>query len=451
MKNETIPYFDVITEIVEYFKEHYDTSEDSIFELIKTASWKIALKKEGHDENKIEKVEKYTIDQGMQRFKRKGTFEDYVELIDYVITGLPQIGIHHDERDIIRKALLKVVRKHMHHEFVVTAADSDDVQVFDTSPEPESESLDTSPPPDASSYKIPHKSMLVGRNVYGGLFLARFPYVMEHFGSPGANKLLKEMINNGYEGPRTIKEINRSAKYPLKNLCVYNKAFVDLYGEKHFNKMIGDSTKRKGIVGVFVKWAGTPEMVIKKAPEYWKKFYDFGRLESRLKEDGKGIVRLLDGRVNSSFCNSLTNYYKGIGKVIGYELRVEQTTCVFKGSDYCEWEITWGGAKHKTDATTAKVEEERGPESPMEKKVMTPNDIFNIVVSELEGHIGDILALGITKKALQKVGISKDYVSEVEMKSALNIHIEPALYAFMSPDKAKECVRTIEKKIGMRE
>ena len=438
MKNETIPYFDVITEMAEYLQEHYDISENSIFELIKLTSWKIALKKEGHDEDKLGKATKYTIDQGMQRFKRKGTFEDYVELIGYVVKSLPQTGIHHDEKEITRKALLKIVRKHMHHGVVVTTADSGDIQVTDN-------------------------GTLTGKNVYGGVFLAQLPYIREHFGKSGANDLMKEMIKNGYKGPTTIREVNRSVKYPIVYLCIYNKAFIDLFGEEHFEKMARNSAKKKGIVGVFVRWAGTPRVVIKKSPEYWQKFCDFGRLEPKLKEEDRGVLRLLNGRVNSLFCKYLTNYFMGVGEAINYEVAVRHTKCVFEGSDCCEWEISWGNNKYKTEVTTPKHTEDPGSRLSMEKGevipvdksftgkgALTSNEIYNLVVSELEGYLGDILALGITKKALQKVGTSEDYVTVSEMKKALKAHIAPSLQSFMFPDKAEECVRAIENKIIAR-
>ena len=75
------------------------------------------------------------------------------------------------------------------------------------------------------------------------------------------------------------------------------------------------------------------------------------------------------------------------------------------------------------------------------------NEIFNIVVSELEDHLGDILAKGITKKALEKVGSSEDEVDEVDMKKAIEVHIKPTLPAFMFPENASECLRVIEKRI----
>jgi hypothetical protein len=76
-----------------------------------------------------------------------------------------------------------------------------------------------------------------------------------------------------------------------------------------------------------------------------------------------------------------------------------------------------------------------------------PNGIFNAVVKELEVHVGDILAKGITKKAVEKVGSSADLVSAPEMGKALEGHVFSSLTSFMTQDKARECVRAIKKKV----
>ncbi len=75
------------------------------------------------------------------------------------------------------------------------------------------------------------------------------------------------------------------------------------------------------------------------------------------------------------------------------------------------------------------------------------NDIFKMVVSGLEVHVGDILALGVTKNALRKLDSSEIYVTPDEMKQALKSHIGPALLSFMSPDMAKKLVSKLIKQL----
>ena len=77
-----------------------------------------------------------------------------------------------------------------------------------------------------------------------------------------------------------------------------------------------------------------------------------------------------------------------------------------------------------------------------------PNQIFETTTSELERHVGDILAVGITRKALKKYGYSEEGVTLAQMQTALRKHVGPALVSFMSQDTARTLIRQIEKKIA---
>ena len=79
------------------------------------------------------------------------------------------------------------------------------------------------------------------------------------------------------------------------------------------------------------------------------------------------------------------------------------------------------------------------------------NEIFTIVVSELEKQLGDILARGITKKALVKVASNENVATEMDMIKAMDIHIKPTLTTFMTPDKANVIIRHIKVKLRGRQ
>ncbi|MFO7792641.1 MAG: hypothetical protein R6W73_06635 [Candidatus Saliniplasma sp.] len=65
------------------------------------------------------------------------------------------------------------------------------------------------------------------------------------------------------------------------------------------------------------------------------------------------------------------------------------------------------------------------------------NKIFETVVEELN-FVGNILSLGMTKKAIKNEGAIPDSVSKKEMKKAIRNHIEPALHDFVSKKKARK-------------
>ncbi len=74
-----------------------------------------------------------------------------------------------------------------------------------------------------------------------------------------------------------------------------------------------------------------------------------------------------------------------------------------------------------------------------------PNKVFNIVVEELS-FVGDILSVGITKKAVISQGATPEDVTVDVMKEALDSHIIPSLYDFMSKRKAENWrVNTLKK------
>ncbi len=76
-----------------------------------------------------------------------------------------------------------------------------------------------------------------------------------------------------------------------------------------------------------------------------------------------------------------------------------------------------------------------------------PNKVYSIVVSELETVLGDILAAGITKKAIVSMGYDPDSIGPDEMKKALRGHIQNSLGSFMAPDKSKAFIKKIEKRL----
>ena len=443
MKSE-LSYFEIIYEITEYFTKHYDVQENMIFEVIKSGSWEVALKMDGQENVEKRKASTHTIEQAMQRFKNKGTHKDYTDLIEYILLSFPHIGIHDSDIENTRRALRKIVRGHI-HDGDTAATEKEDGHDCRVDNDPENET-DTDPYAfDSKKYKIPSDKLLIGRNVYGGIFLGRFPYILEHFGNSGANELLKEMIKNGYGGPRMLREINRSAKYRLKDLCIFNKTFIDLFGEDDFYSMMKDSAKRRGIVGVFIKWAGTPKLAIQKGPEYWSKFYDFGIMESKIVEDGCGIIWLKDSRVNSLFCASITHYFRGVGEAIGYKLKVEHTKCVFKGDNICEWELIWCNDEPRLSIMEDIIDQDRG--STITGDRLSGPELYKLTISELDLYVGGILAKGVTDMALNKVGASEDYVTVDDMRKAIKVHIAPTLPSFLSPEKVEECINRIEKKI----
>jgi len=76
-----------------------------------------------------------------------------------------------------------------------------------------------------------------------------------------------------------------------------------------------------------------------------------------------------------------------------------------------------------------------------------PNDLFQSVVEHL-GFLGDIFSVGIVKKGISKQGADPESVTCPQMIEALDDHIIPSVQSFVTPQKADEVRRKIQKTIS---
>jgi hypothetical protein len=181
------------------------------------------------------------------------------------------------------------------------------------------------------------------KNVYGGTFKARLKIVKSKHGEDGLDNLFQKMIDKGYMGPTKAEDFKIREKYPIKHFIIFLESYEELYGWKSLEEMSIKAPRKKGIVGWFVRWAGTPELLIKKASEYWPNFYDFGRIEGVLVNDKKGI---LTGhgicKTSPLFCKILTPYFQGVFENLNLtNPKCVHTKCEYRGDDVGEWVLTW--------------------------------------------------------------------------------------------------------------
>ena len=66
------------------------------------------------------------------------------------------------------------------------------------------------------------------------------------------------------------------------------------------------------------------------------------------------------------------------------------------------------------------------------------NATYSCVVTDLEVYIGDILAAGIIKIGLKKVGAEPETATPEQMKKAIDAHIGPAIESFVGLEKARQ-------------
>ena len=199
----------------------------------------------------------------------------------------------------------------------------------------------------------------MNRNVYGGALYARVLSLKHKFGMEGLQQTLAEMKKMGYAGPTDIEHIRPKQKYPIEYLQQMNQAILNIYGEEKLQQVAQDTANKKGIVGVFLKWAVTMEMIMKRAPDYWSEFYDFGTMRSESSGNEHKLI-LHDAYIDKLSCKYLTSYYKGILKVANIKGDISHTKCVGRGDDHCEWEIITGEQKKEQSIHTKEEIEEAG-------------------------------------------------------------------------------------------
>ncbi len=182
-----------------------------------------------------------------------------------------------------------------------------------------------------------------GKHVYGGTFVALMRYIRERKGKGGMDALFRKMAQNGYRGPASIEGFKLKGKYPLRDYLIFMETVEEMYGPEVVNEMSRAAPKKKGIVGWFVRWAGTPGMLFRKAGEYWPQFYDFGRIEGELVEDGKAVIRGYSVCASPILCRAHAHYFVGAVESIGLKnVRCEHTKCECRGDEFGEWVVVWG-------------------------------------------------------------------------------------------------------------
>ena len=181
-----------------------------------------------------------------------------------------------------------------------------------------------------------------GKFVYGGALQARLRAIQGKQGTSGLRKCIKLMRKAGYSGPKTIEGIKAKKKYPLTDFLILIYTYRDLYGKRALDELSREAPKKKGIVGMFLKWAGTPKLVIRKAGDYWPQFYTFGELNGSVITDTKGLLIGSGVCADELMCQSLSKYFEGVlenAKV--KKIKCEHTKCELRGDKIGKWVLTW--------------------------------------------------------------------------------------------------------------
>ncbi len=175
----------------------------------------------------------------------------------------------------------------------------------------------------------------------GGIAFSKLSFVKEKYGKEGLERMLKKMVELGYNGPMRIEEIKLGKWYPIEHNILFLKAYMDLFGERSFRRMAREVPNLTVSNSLAVSWPKNPKVIIMNAGELWRRFFNFGEMRGEIKgNEGRIIAKGIS--VDPILCTFLTEYFHGLMETSGAEgVMVKHTKCVHRGDEECEWIISW--------------------------------------------------------------------------------------------------------------
>jgi len=193
--------------------------------------------------------------------------------------------------------------------------------------------------------KFVKQLLAIPGKVRGQVFLTDLGYIKEKKGKEGVELLKKKMKEWG--NPIDYDNVRVAEWYPVGLRAVSLLAIKEVFGwgEKEIFQLGNNAPKFSFIVKMLMKSFLSIERVFKECPKYWTKHYTKGWLENyQIDEERKFVIlRLHDFKVHPILCPLLAGYFLRIGQYVikGQKMKIEETKCAFKGSEFCEFKISW--------------------------------------------------------------------------------------------------------------
>jgi predicted hydrocarbon binding protein len=182
--------------------------------------------------------------------------------------------------------------------------------------------------------------------ILGSALKNKFKFVLEEKGEEGVLQVEKELEKLGY--PIKLKEIKTFDFYPTKiDIFLLNiiKNIFNLSDEKIVE--IGKhSAKISLIVKIMMKYFSSIERVAEEVGNYWKKHHTQGNLrKEKVDLQKKEIILVLENFIGHPlYCRYLEGFFWQIASYVILDiknLKVKEIECVFNGSNFHKFKITW--------------------------------------------------------------------------------------------------------------
>lgn len=169
-------------------------------------------------------------------------------------------------------------------------------------------------------------------------------FILKEEGEESLKKIEETITNLGY--PLKFKEIKTISFYPLGLLAVFLIVVKRIfkYDDKRFEEMGKFAVKVPMVLRFLVRHFLSVDMWAKKGSSYWKRFFTAGSHEIPEWDEKKGylINKIRGVRFPQSFCQITKGAHAGIMQmVVGKKVTCEETKCVHRGDEYCEFVLKW--------------------------------------------------------------------------------------------------------------
>jgi len=195
---------------------------------------------------------------------------------------------------------------------------------------------------------IPEQELKRIKNIQGEIrgagITEPMSFILKKEGGSSLKKLEQSLAKMDF--PMKLKKINTTQFYPLSWGVVVQVAIKELfdYKEEDFVKMGKYNARVSFILKLFMKYLVSLDMVAKAAQTMWRKYNSIGTLKvvDYSYKERYGIVRIEDFPVHPILCPIYKGYLSSIvSLVVGKETSAEETKCVHRGDEYCEFVISW--------------------------------------------------------------------------------------------------------------
>lgn len=180
--------------------------------------------------------------------------------------------------------------------------------------------------------------------ITGEVFRTQLNYIKAKKGEEGLDAFAKKAKELGKE--LDLRQIRYRGWYPM-GLRPY--AWIVMFetfgwGRKELIDSGYQAPKTSFVMRILAKYFISAEAIIKKSPHYWKKHYTIGDMEVNEVDSKKGraLLRIKNFKVSPLFCIFYLGYFKKVVEFGGVEnVQVKQNKCVYNGDAFHEFLITW--------------------------------------------------------------------------------------------------------------